>query len=75
MKQPNPMEEAYKLLDGEPSIDAVSKAAKGEKPDTDHERREEEHEEKSDRFGKGAQDIDEAYANLFESLSVILRSR
>jgi hypothetical protein len=77
-KDNDEMQEAYKLLDGEPSATAVSDAAKGEKPKTDFEDREDYHEEDLDRREgkvKGCTDIDEAYASLFESLSIILRNK
>ena len=69
MKDLTPMEEAYKLLEGQPAIDAVSKAAKGEIPETDKEQR-------MRLQGKEIRtSIEEAYANLFESLSMIIRHR
>lgn len=72
MKTPdlNPMDEAYKLLTGDPSIKAVSQAAKGEVPLSDKEQRMADYEVD----GKCV-DIGEAYANLFESLAVILKSK
>lgn len=63
------MEEAYKLVSGSPAIDAVSVAAKGGVPETDQEQR------FRTQSAKDAMcmEIDEAYANLFQALSVIAR--
>lgn len=73
-KQTDPMEEAYKMLDGEPAGDAVSKAAKGEEPESDFEAREDNEDKMVSRFqGKVGAEIEEAYAMLFESLSIIMR--
>lgn len=73
-KQTDEMEEAYKQLDGEPAGDAVSKAAKGEQPQTDQEHEEEFDDEQVARFqGKTCQDIEDAYAQLFEALAFIAK--
>lgn len=74
MKQPkqntDPMEEAYKQLDGEPGMTATSDAAKGIPPLNDMQQRERDF-KPQDMVG----DIDQAYANLFESLAIILRNK
>jgi hypothetical protein len=64
------MDEAYKLMSGDPAIDAVSEAAKGNVPLTDKEGR-----VKHFNASQKCVDINDAYATLFESLSVILRSK
>jgi hypothetical protein len=78
-KDTNPMEEAYKLLDGSPAADAVSKAAKGESPESDNEQREEAMEEKSERLYDGtdveACDLQDAYAMLFQGLAAIMKHK
>lgn len=85
----DPMDEAYKLLDAQPSATGVSDAAKGLAPKNDNEAREDTEDAKEDKlYGTSespsedagdkkqmCDDIDEAYAMLFESLSVILRSK
>lgn len=65
----DPMEEAYKQLDGDPAKDAVSKAAKGEQPQTDDEQRMDE----APADPTQCSEIEEAYARLFESLAIIMR--
>lgn len=74
-KLTDPMEEAYKLLDGEPAIDAVSQAAKGLKPESDAEQRVKNHDAEMQRRGleQGCSDVQEAYARLFDSLADIMR--
>jgi hypothetical protein len=72
----DPMEEAYKLLDGEPAADAVSQAAQGNVPKTDMEAREDDHDMQTQRFmGGGIQDIDDAYAALFGALAFIIQHK
>lgn len=80
----DPMDEAYKMLDGQPSATGVSDAAKGLAPKNDDEDYRDNQEEKNDRLYDGedapdkkqmCHDIDEAYAMLFESLSVIMRNK
>jgi len=87
----DPMDEAYKMLDGQPSATGVSDAAKGLAPKNDDEDFRENEEEKNDKlYGETegedpkeesqdkkqmCHDIDEAYAMLFESLSVIMRNK
>jgi len=66
----NPMDEAYKLLTGDPSIKAVSQAAKGEVPLSDKEQRMKDYE-----TDEKCQDINQAYAMLFESLAMIIKSK
>lgn len=66
----NPMDEAYKLLTGDPSMTAVSEAAQGGKPLTDKQQR-----VKNFYQDEKCVDINDAYAMLFESLSVILRGK
>jgi hypothetical protein len=66
----NPMDEAYKLLTGDPSIKAVSQAAKGEIPLSDDEQRMKDYE-----TDEKCQDINQAYAMLFESLAMIIKSK
>lgn len=66
------MDEAYKLISGEPSITAVSDAAKGDKPLTDEQQRMKDYARKNDSM---CADIDDAYAMLFESLAVIMRNK
>lgn len=65
-----PMEEAYKMVGGDPSMTAVSDAAKGEMPLSDKQKRMKDYE-----LQQGCMDINEAYAMLFESLAVILKSK
>lgn len=64
------MNEAYKLVSGDPSIDAVSRAAQGQMPLSDKEKR-----MKDFMVDEKCLDINEAYAMLFESLSIIARSK
>lgn len=68
--QLEPMDEAYKLLTGDPSIKAVSQAAKGEIPLSDKEQRMKDFEQDDKCV-----DINDAYATLFESLAIILKSK
>lgn len=63
----DPMDEAYKLLDGEPAQDAVSQAAKGNVPLSDNEYR-----MKNAQPDPLCTDINDAYAMLFSALSVIM---
>lgn len=71
-KQTNtdPMEEAYKQLDGEPGMTAVSDAAKGMQPLNDMQQR-----QRDFKPQDMCDDIDHAYAQLFESLAVIIRNK
>lgn len=70
----DPMEQAYKELDGSPAGDAVSKAAKGEHPQTDFEAQEDHHDEMVQRMeGVTSDDLENAYSKLFEALAVITR--
>lgn len=72
-----PMDEAYKLLGGDPAGDAVSVAAKGGVPETDDEQRMRTM-GKTDKTEVTAQmctDIEDAYAKLFEGLAGIMRYR
>ncbi len=69
-KDTDPMDEAYKMVTGDPSLTAVSDAAKGKVPLSDDEQR-----MKDYKTDERCLDIDEAYAMLFESLSVILRNK
>jgi hypothetical protein len=71
----DPMEEAYKQLDGEPAADAVSQAALGNPPKTDMEAREEDHDMQTQRFMGSIQDIDDAYAALFGALAFIIQHK
>lgn len=76
----NLMEEAYKMISGDPAIDAVSKAAMGDVPQTDKEKRMADFEQKTANYGNQAGEneatncIDEAYAMLFEALAMLARS-
>lgn len=70
-KQTDPMEEAYKLISGDPSQTAVSDAAKGEPPLTDKQQRMRESSKTQDLCN----DINEAYAMLFEGLAGIMRHK
>lgn len=88
-KDNDEMQEAYKLLDGSPSATGVSDAAKGQVPKTDNEQYREDSEEQNEKLygedehegmmhkmmASNCQDIDEAYACLFESLATIIRSK
>lgn len=65
-----PLDDAYKLITGDPSMTAVSDASKGEIPLSDKEQRMKEFHQSTRCSG-----IDEAYAMLFESLSMILREK
>lgn len=65
------MEEAYKLISGDPAQDAVSVAAKGGKPETDKEQRMRTLAKPQDMCA----DINEAYAMLFEGLAGIIRNK
>lgn len=71
----NPMDEAYKLLDGEPAGDAVSQAAKGLKPQTAFAQAEADQAGmvKRLRGSQACQDINDAYAMLFEALAIIIK--
>ena len=69
-----PMNEAYKMLDGAPSATGVSDAAKGIMPKTAMQDTEDQLEAKTNRM-MGCHDINEAYAMLFESLAVIMKSK
>jgi hypothetical protein len=77
----DPMDEAYKLLDGQPSATGVSDAAKGLAPKSDNEDREDNQIAHDERLYGSADkkqvctDIDEAYAMLFESLAIIMRTK
>ena len=68
--QLEPMDEAYKMLTGDPSMTAVSQAAKGEVPLSDKEQR-----IKDFNQDNKCIDINDAYASLFESLAIILKSK
>lgn len=85
-----PIDEAYKMVSGEPSMTAVSDAAQGKKPTTDDEQRMDDYEDKNENedsqedttedsneheMDDKCVDINEAYAMLFESLSMILRGK
>lgn len=75
----DPMEQAYKLLGGDPAGDAVSVAAKGGKPESDDEQRfrtqapKDQVADEDDELECGPDDVQRAYAQLFESLATILR--
>lgn len=75
----DPMDEAYRLLDGKPSATGVSDAAKGLAPKNDNEDFRDNEEAYNDRLYGGnkqaCRDIDEAYAMLFESLAIIMRNK
>lgn len=64
------MNEAYKLITGDPSLTAVSDAAKGQPPLSDKEQR-----LKDWKPAGMCLDINEAYAMLFESLAMIAKSK
>lgn len=74
----NPMDDAYKSLDGSPSATGVSDAAKGNQPANDNEQFRDDTNEHNDRlYGGGdakCMDINQAYAMLFESLAVIMKN-
>lgn len=72
-KDTQPMEEAYKQLDGKPAIDAVSQAAMGKQPLTDEESRVEDFNRQYKDNGICADDIEEAYAKIFEGLAMVAR--
>lgn len=82
-KDLNPIDEAYKMVSGDPGIDAVSKAAMGETPMSDEESRVDDFNKKQDPKAAikstpgvpkvSCDDIDEAYAKLFEGLAAIMR--
>jgi len=68
----DPMEEAYKQLDGSPSATGVSDAARGIQPENDDESFRENTEQKNKQL-YGCDDIDQAYANLFQAVADIMR--
>lgn len=69
------LNEAYKQMGGDPAIDAVSIAAKGGRPETDDQQRMRLGTEAAVKAGVRCdpQDIENAYAMLFEALAVIMR--
>lgn len=85
----DPMEEAYKQLDGAPSMTAVSDAARGKQPTNQYQQAEIDNQEKEnnldgsnppesaqeDSIGYSGAEVEQAYAQLFESLATILKSR
>lgn len=82
----NPMDEAYKLLEGTPSATGVSDAAQGLAPKNDDEDFRDKTEEinerrigtdtpKEESVERPSQCLDDAYAMLFESLAVIMKSK
>lgn len=81
-----PMDEAYKMLSGSPSSTGVSDAAKGVMPQSAAEEVDENNTQKTQRVMGQADDettepanycddINAAYAMLFESLAVIMKSK
>lgn len=80
-KQTDPMNDAYKMLMlGAPSSTGVSDAAKGNVPQNDMQEEAAENDQKQVRLGiqspqdPKCTDIQNAYAMLFESLAVIMKS-